>query len=119
MRLEHAYWLAALIDGEGSIAIRDRRRPSGRLDVAVVIAQNDVRLLEVARDRAEAGRIYKHVRSHVLRIERAEDVSRVLGEVTPMLIVKRDRAENALAVLDRQGVWVAPRVQGRFVVAVP
>ena len=117
MRVEHAYWLAALIDGEGCISIRDRRRPSERLDVSVVIAQNDVRLLEVARDRASAGRIYTHKQGSVLRIERAVDVQRILEDVAPLLIVKHQRAVAALAVLEQQRGWKPTRVAGKFAVA--
>lgn len=98
MELEHRTWLAALIDGEGSII--DRVRPGRSFAVVVVIANNNGPLLLAAQERAGAGRIYRSKRDTLqLRIERRMDVIRVLSEVEPHLIVKRDRARLALSRL--------------------
>jgi hypothetical protein len=98
----HAYWLAALIDGEGSIIIRTkpgRNRPF----ICITIAQNDRRLLDRAVEWVGCGAIYAgqgpRKNGHQMQIFRRADVERILLAVEPHLIVKRDRAQAALAAL--------------------
>jgi predicted ATPase len=111
-----AYWLAALMDGEGSIMIRDRHRKSGRLNVVAVFANNDRALLEQAQ-RWAGGSIYRaNKRCWQLQVFRTDEVGALLKAIEPILITKRERAQRALVVLEGQGEWVPPRDGiGRFV----
>jgi hypothetical protein len=114
----HAYWLAALIDGEGSIIIR-RRKGRSRLFVCITIAQNDRRLLDRAIEYAGCGTVYGNIgrkrNGHQLQIFRQADVRRILEDVAPFLVLKRERAFRGLEVLD--GIAQQPRQyreRGRF-----
>ncbi len=98
----HAYWLAALIDGEGSIYIRTRPGRTKPI-VCLSVAQNDRRLLDRAAEFAGCGRIYGNIgplhNGHQLQINRRDDVIRVLIAVLPMLVLKADKARAALLAL--------------------
>lgn len=98
----HAYWLAALIDGEGSIHLR-KPSPGRRPRVCISIAQNDRRLLERAQKYMGCGRIYENIgplrNGCQLQVNRRQDVLMILVEVIPMLVIKQDKAFAALAFL--------------------
>lgn len=102
----HAYWLAALIDGEGSIVIRNRKGRQ-RPFVCVSIAQNDRRLLDQALEYLECGVIYgghgPRKAGHQLQIYRQADVRRILTILAPLLVLKGDKAMEALATLPDAG----------------
>lgn len=98
----HAYWLAALVDGEGSIVTRQRigrRNPQ----VCLSIAQNDRRLLERAQEYLDCGYIYEGQGPRKLgcqlQVNRRADVVRALTVIAPLLIIKQDKAYAALALL--------------------
>lgn len=99
----HAYWLAALIDGEGSIYLRTRPGRS-RPVVCVAIAQNDRRLLDRAQEYVGCGHIYGNIgprrNGHQLQINRRDDVLRILKVVAPLLVLKADKARDAIAALE-------------------
>lgn len=96
---EHRHWVAAFLDGEGSIIRRDR--PGRRPTFVIVFANNHLPLLEHARELCGSGRIYSSKRAYQLRIERVGDVHRILKEVEPVLILKREKAQMALETLRR------------------
>jgi hypothetical protein len=102
----HAYWLAALIDGEGSIINRHRK---GRTlpFVYIVVAQNDRRLLDHAVELAGCGQVYTgqgpRKTGCQLHIFRQADVIRVLTAVEPLLVLKREKAQAALLALSVRG----------------
>lgn len=98
----YAYWLAALVDGEGSIITRERAtRP--RPVIVLTIAQNDRRLLERATEYLGCGRIYGDIgprkTGHQLQINKVADLRRVLTAIEPHLVLKQEKARDALAVL--------------------
>ncbi len=98
----YAYWLAALIDGEGSIITR-WRKGRGRPSIVIVIAQNDRRLLDRAIEFAECGTVYQgqgpRKNGCQLQIFRQDDVRRILTAVAPLLVLKAEKAQAALAAL--------------------
>lgn len=104
MELHKAYWLAALIDGEGSIIVR--RKGPARLTVTITIGQNDRRLLERAVEYARCGAIYANIGprqvGHQLQIFRQVDVARLLTILRPILVLKSERAEFGLRVLRKE-----------------
>lgn len=117
MKVEYAYWMAAAIDGEGSILIRDRGRSKARTprwQVHLVLANQDLRFLEFAAAICGCGKIYDGKRAKQLRIETAADACRVLREIEPYLLIKRDRANEALRTMLEQVPYVAMRENGRF-----
>lgn len=104
-----AAWLAALIDGEGSIGVwRAKRKTSGyRYDGIVQIANTNVELLMKAKE--HTGELHalrfqnpgnvktkKHKPLFVLRI-RSRKVPVLLPQLLPYLIVKRRQAELVIA----------------------
>jgi hypothetical protein len=111
--LKHeAYWLAALIDGEGSIIVRwpkDRVRPK----VWITIAQNDRRLLDKAVEYMDCGAIYEGIgpcrKGHQLQVFRQADVLRILKEIQSILVLKGDKAAHAIDVLQKNMLDVASR----------
>lgn len=116
----HAYWLAALIDGEGSIIVRKRSGRSGKF-VCITIAQNDRRLLDRAAEYAGCGAVYGNQgprrNGHQLQIFRQADVRRILEQVGPLLVLKAERAAEALSVLNELADRpVRYRENGRFAV---
>jgi hypothetical protein len=104
MRLEEAYWMAAAVDGEGSVSLRNRGRNRAgvpRYQVHLVLANNDERFLRFAQDACRCGRIYGR-RAKQLRIERREDVLRVLKAILPYLLIKADKARSCISALESQ-----------------
>lgn len=108
-------WMAALIDGEGSICIYDATgKGKGRPDLTfrVAVASTDRRLLEVARAMSGGiGTLCDHRpatsrwrRTYVWYVPSQRAVG-LLCRLAPLLIVKRVQAEIALAF----GATLQPR----------
>lgn len=109
VRIEHASWLAAAVDGEGSVILRNRGRGKARaprFQAHVVIVNNHRGFLEFAQKVAKAGNIYegagRRKANWQLRIERRDDVLRVLEAIEPYLIIKKDKARAAMDTMLNQ-----------------
>lgn len=96
-------YLAALIDGEGSICVEsDKRRVTCR--PRVTIANNCEELLRFAQKLINGSYVY-HIFStekgnlYQLNLCRSKCVMELLEEILPYLIVKRRKAEEALIFL--------------------
>jgi len=99
-----ASWLACAIDSEGSLrlAIADRnRRP-----LAIQITNTHKGFLESAQKRAECGHIYEAPHKgrwkpcFSFNINRHQDVLRVLKEVEPYLIIKKEQANHIIRFIE-------------------
>ena len=117
MNIKERYWMSAAIDGEGSIISNNRNRPSKRINFSIVIANNSRKFLEFAQKICEAGKIYetKGRRCLQLRIERSFDVNKILKEIQPYLIIKKEAAKKAIQIIEKQGKWHPPRKKGKFI----
>ena len=117
MKTEHAYWMAAAIDGEGSILIRNRGRGRAglpRFQVHLVLANQSDRFLEFARTICGCGRVYLGNRAKQLRIERRADAVRILKAIEPYLVIKGSKAREAIAIIEAQPPYISKRIRGRF-----
>lgn len=104
-----AAWLAALVDGEGCIAVWKQRRAGGqqvKYNGVIVISNTCIDLLIKARELTRSGVLYlhrpgtKHRRTwhkplYTLRINNRA-VPAVLRAILPYLIAKRRQAELVL-----------------------
>lgn len=107
-------WLAALIDGEGSIYISKHMGPRGypRYRPVVVIAANtDYRLMEAIRSVMREGQIYEHRVSNTrgsynprkkqqwtYRLN-IEQIDRWLPKIRPYLVLKGEQADLLAEVM--------------------
>lgn len=109
-------WLAALIDGEGSIMLNKRtysvnarvhpKQPIYR--PVVVIANTDYRLMEALMERTGINRVYEHKVSHTSKSHNPRkrrqwtwrmvvgDIRVVLPWVRPFLVLKGEQADLLL-----------------------
>lgn len=104
-----AAWLAALVDGEGCIAVWKQRRATGakvKFNGVICIANTCLELLVKAKELTQSGVLYKHGPSkkfrkpwhkqlYNLRINNRA-VPAVLRTILPHLIAKRKQAELVL-----------------------
>lgn len=102
---EWAY-IAGIFDGEGYIGMVPVKRRNGEyagFDVKIVVAQNDIRLLEYLQNRLGVGRIRDKKMVNVkkpvfdITINQRLAVFAILKMVRPYLIVKDRAAEKVLA----------------------
>lgn len=110
-------WLAALIDGEGSIMLNRlaTRLPTGRgiryRPVVVIAASTDYRLMTAIQQRLTVGQIYEHAvsntrKSYNPRAARqwtyrlnVTQIWDVLPEVQPWLVLKNEQATLLLEAM--------------------
>lgn len=112
MKVEHQHWLAAAIDGEGCIIIRKR---GSRFQAHLVIANNHLGFLRHAQELMGAGKIYhSNNNTYQVRVEQRDQVLRVLGDILPYLIVKKERAQEAIATMEAQQPYVVSRANGKY-----
>lgn len=113
-----AAWLAALIDGEGSVML-NRRAPSNRgrgvqyRPVVVVAANTDHRLHDAIREKIGIGQIYQHKRHAEpdnLRRRRiwtyrlnVEQIHSVMPHVRPWLVIKGEQADLLAEAMQIKG----------------
>lgn len=87
-------FIVALIDGEGSITITGRKRPSPRVD----IGNNNLPLLEKAQE-IIGGRIYpcktrgNRKKAYKLRLSKVKTLEATLTKLQPYFIVKRKQCD--------------------------
>jgi hypothetical protein len=113
MKIEHAYWLAAAIDGEGCIILRKKRN---RWHLSIAIANDSLEFLDFAFEICGGGRIYAGKRCLQFRIENSAECIRVLEQIEPYLLIKRRKALHSIETMRSQGPPPAqPRINGRFV----
>lgn len=113
-------WLAALIDGEGSILFTKgsyseaamAKSPSlakrSRLRASVAVSNTDYRLMEALKERTGIGAIYTHVRqpkenqkktAYTWRMN-ATELRVWLPRIAPWLVLKQEQATLLLEALD-------------------
>ncbi len=103
-----AGYLAAMIDGEGNIEVRDsttrvRIANTVRPTLEAIVARLGYgRVIEYARP---AGRGYK--RLYCVEVSNVRDVSRLFGTCGKFIHMKRDQMAKALAAADRVAAEVA------------
>lgn len=107
---EKAY-IAGIVDGEGHIEIgigKATRTGSSRYSVAVVIANTDYELLAWVREHLPGGYVrektWHGVKAHwkkqwFFRLDRRGSVLSLLTLLRPYLIVKRQRADEAIEAI--------------------
>ena len=124
-----AAWLAALIDGEGSVMLNRRtyseswkkKRPTlGKTltaknrfrPVVVIAAGTDVRLFDAIREKIGVGQVYTHrisntAKSHNPRARiqytyrlNVKQITEILPDVLPWLVLKKPQAELLLEAIE-------------------
>jgi hypothetical protein len=106
-----AAWLAALIDGEGSVMLTARR---GGQTVApknwrpvVSVYNTDLRLMDALKERTGGGVVYTHTRQEQENHKktayswrmRVSEIKTWLPELLPWLVCKREQSELLLEAL--------------------
>ena len=104
-------WLSALIDGEGSLnLVANGKTKAGNhthFEPDLQIKNNNKELLEKAQGIIGSGRIYKRkwkkpewADSYEYHLNSMQDVARILKEIAPFLIVKKQKAYAMLKWLN-------------------
>jgi len=109
-----AAWLAALIDGEGSVMLNRRtysgnspatRQPSGPIyrPVVVVASTTDYRLMDAIREKLTCGQVYQHRAGGDARAPRKRSqwtyrlnvgqIREALPPIRPWLVLKGEQAD--------------------------
>jgi hypothetical protein len=96
-------WIAGFFDGEGCVSINsgtNGRTEKRYVKVSVSIAQKDRDILEKIREQ-HGGKIYeyKSSNSHALFWQKQCDVKKILEELIPYLIIKKEKAIEALEII--------------------
>ena len=116
MQKHYKYWLAAAIDGEGSIYIHKPKPKSRRQRVTIAITNNNEEWLKAGQSMCKMGIIFPCNGAFQLRIERDADVLHILKELNPLLIVKRAKAKQAIDILSKKKKWRQPHgPDGKFI----
>lgn len=107
-------WLAALIDGEGSIMLTHHNKgKSGKpnLRAVVSVSNTDIRLMQTLSWGIWAGRVYTHVRklnansmnhrrtAYTWRLN-ATEIRLILPKIIPWLTLKKEQAILLMEYLD-------------------
>lgn len=106
--LSDAEWayIAGIFDGEAYIGMIPVKRPNPELkhfDIKIVVAQNDIRLLEYLQDKLQTGRIRDKKMVKVkkpvfdITINQRLAVLAILQKVRPYLIVKAEAADKVIS----------------------
>jgi ssDNA-binding Zn-finger/Zn-ribbon topoisomerase 1 len=91
-------WLAAFVDGEGSISKLKKNKNSWRLS----IANTSRKLLQKAKKITRCGNIEKHKGSvSHWEVNRKADIHYVLSNILPYLILKRSKAIKCLKAIEK------------------
>jgi len=107
-------WLAGLIDGEGTITVeRLRRRKNNNINYRplIVINNTSLELIQKVREVCSCGTISLHSPSYMkrfpqkrtvysIKIKGSFNVSAILKQIYPYLIVKRKQAEIVLKICE-------------------
>jgi LAGLIDADG DNA endonuclease family protein len=108
-----AAWLAGLVDGEGHIRLDDPNK-TGRLYLRICLVNTNYELLERVNEVVGAGTIHTrkkgqehHKDSWAWQIG-GKAAEQVLGQILPWLIVKREKAVEALTYYSSLDFRVSP-----------
>ena len=109
-------YVAAILDGEGCIQSYNLGRNNGLKQLKITIGNTNLELLEKLKEVIGTGAIYhrpsknpKHADAYVLNISRTSDIQYLLSQVYPFLIVKRQRALEALEKFNKSSIVVDPK----------
>jgi len=113
MTKENLVWLAALIDGEGSVMLNTHAGRAGKtrsgayLRPSVIVSNNDRRLMDALIERTGVSRVYAHRRQttesgkhpcYTWRLA-SDDIRRLGPKLLPHLVLKREQMELLLEFL--------------------
>lgn len=114
-------WLAAMVDGEGSLIMTERSDGSTHSPkIRVTSTSRD--LIDRLHDLVPNGKIYEngstgenHSQAYQFAIQRYDDIEWVLEEIGPLLIEKQEKAELMLEYISvRRQATVSRSDDGTF-----
>lgn len=113
-------WLACAIDGEGSISLHGEKKPTKGLHIALIISNTNLSFAKKAREITGVGTIRTDYRKgrkpiHRWNVQSNFIARKILVQILPYLIIKKELAELAIAYAtsriktvreSRSGWWV-------------
>lgn len=95
-RSETLAYIAGIVDNQGSIFIRQYKVNNSRnYSLSMAIYHKEKSILEFVQDFFQAGKIYRDRQGYQIKLG-ASDTDKILRELLPYLILRKEEAELAI-----------------------